>query len=330
MVECPENQMRVRRQFAAYAAPAVVLVSLLAMTAVSAPAADPATMARAIQLSGRVSVERSGGLWAVSGNGEIQPGETIVTGFDGYALFQLDDGSKFEVFPESKVIFRANRGNWRDLLDIYLGKVKVEIQKLGGRPNPYRVNSPTALIAVRGTVFEVSVASDETTTVAVEEGFVSVSHKLHPGEVLLKPGDVLIVHPAEPLVPAGAGRARAAARIIGWVVDRALETVRVGGPGSSRVPSPGGSPAPGGNPSPGTLPGSSGGDMGQAPGPPKNQGGDDSGSGSGSPVSTSPLPTAPPSAQPPVTTPAPTTPAPSAPGKQPQPGPTTKRGTRAR
>lgn len=324
--------MRVGRQFGTYAALAGVFVSLLAMSAVSAPAADPATMARAIQLSGRVSIERNGGLWAVHGNGEIQPGETIVTGFDGYALFQLDDGSKFEVFPESKVIFRANRGNWRDLLDIYLGKVKVEIQKLGGRPNPYRVNSPTALIAVRGTVFEVSVAIDATTTVAVEEGQVSVSHRLHPSEVLLNPGDVLIVHPAEPLVPASAGRARAAARIIGSVVDRALETVRVGGPGSSRVPSPGSSPAPGGNPVPGTLPGSTGGDMGQAPGPPKNQGGDDSGGGTGSgpPVSTSPSPTAPPSAQPPVTTPAPTTPAPSAPGKQPQPGPTTKRGTRAR
>jgi hypothetical protein len=321
--------MRVRRQFAAYAAPAVVVVSLLAMTAVSARAPDPAVMARAIQLNGRVSVERNGGLWAIQGSGEIQPGETIVTGPDGYALFQLDDGSRFEVFPESKVIFRANRGNWRDLLDIYLGKVKVEIQKLGGRPNPYRVNSPTALIAVRGTVFEVLVASDETTTVSVEEGFVSVSHKLHPSEVLLKPGDVLIVHPAEPLVPAGAGRARAAARIIGTVVDRALETVRVGGPGSSRVPSPGTSPAPDGNPAPGTVPGSSGGDMGQAPGPPKNQGGDDSGGGTGSgpPGATSPSPTPPPVATPTPTTPAPTVPAP---GKQPQPGPTTKRGSRAR
>ena len=326
MVECPENQMRVRRQFAAYAAPAGVFVLLLAMSAVSALAADPAVMARAIQLSGPVSVERNGGLWAIHGSGEIQPGETIVTGPDGYALFQLDDGSKFEVFPGSKVIFRANRGNWRDLLDIYLGRVKVEIQKLGGRPNPYRVSSPTALIAVRGTVFEVLVASDETTTVSVEEGFVSVSHRLHPSEVLLKPGDVLIVRPAEPLVPASAGRARTAARIIGTVVDRALETVRVGGPGSSRVPSPGTTPAPGGNPVPGSVPGSSGGDMGQAPGPPKNQGGDDSGGGTGSgpPVSTSPSPTSPP-----VATPAPTTPAPTTPGKQPQPNPT-KRSTRSR
>jgi hypothetical protein len=321
--------MRVRRQFAACAAPAVVVVSLLVLATVSSLAADPAVTARAVQLSGRVSVEGNGGLWAIQGNGEIQPGQAIVTGPDGYAVFQLDDGSRFEVFPESKVIFRTNRGNWRDLLDIYLGKVKVEIQKLGGRPNPYRVNSPTALIAVRGTVFEVLVASDETTTVSVEEGFVSVSHKLHPSEVLLKPGDVLTVHPAEPLVPPGAGRARTAARIIGTVLDRALETVRVGGPGSSRVPSPGGSPAPTGNPVPGTVPSSSGGDMGQAPGPPKNQGGDDSGPGSGSPVSTAPSPASPPAATPAPTNPAPATPAPAAPGTQPQPGPT-KRSTRSR
>ena len=32
-------------------------------------------------------------------------------------MFKLADGSTFEVFPNSQVSFRANRGDWKDLLD---------------------------------------------------------------------------------------------------------------------------------------------------------------------------------------------------------------------
>ncbi len=328
MLQCPVTRMRKHCGFVSVAVPAGILILLLATLAVSAPAADPAVAARAVELAGRVSVVRNGELWAVLGTAPVQPGETIVTGPDGHAIFQLADGSKFEVFPDSKVVFRDNRGNWRDLLDIYLGKVKIEIQKLGGRPNPYRVNSPTALIAVRGTVFEVSVAGDETTTVAVEEGLVSVSHKLHPSEVQVGPGETITVRPAEPLVPPGIGKARLAARIISTALDHALETIRTGGPGGgSRPPAAGGTPAPGGG---------TGGDMGQAPGP-KDPGGDDSGSnapgsslpappgqsGSSSPVGSLPPPPAAGGSTSPA--PAPTTPAPA-------PSPSSKRrtGTRGR
>jgi len=34
--------------------------------------------------------------------------ELIVTGHDGYARFEVADGSTFEVFPDSKVVFHDN------------------------------------------------------------------------------------------------------------------------------------------------------------------------------------------------------------------------------
>ena len=250
-----------------------VLCLGLALAAQGAAVAADSAVARILSVTGQVSLERGRDLWAVQVTGFISPGEVILCGPDGYALLQLEDGSKFEVFADSRVVFRANRGNWRDLLDIFLGKVKVHIQKLGGRPNPYRVNSATALIAVRGTIFEVGVERDETTTIAVEEGLVAVSHKLLPGgrEVLLKSGEALVVRPTEPLTPAGISKARVAVRILTVALDRALQSVRIGG--SGRAPMPG--PGAGGT--------STGGDLGQAPPPPPEIPDGDSGPGAGPP-----------------------------------------------
>ncbi len=252
---------------------AVPLLILAVLSAPGAWAADGGA-ARVLSVAGRVSLERGRDLWALQANDPIQPGEVILAGPDGYAVLQLEDGSRFEVFADSRVIFRANRGNWRDLLDIFFGKVKIHIQKLGGRPNPYRVNSATALIAVRGTIFGVGVERDDTTTVSVEEGLVAVSHKLLPGgkEVLLSPGETIVVRPGEPLAqPAAVSKARIAVRVLTIALDRALQTARVGGSGR-RAPVPG---APGGG---GTA---SGGDLGQPPPPPPDVPSDDSGPGAG-------------------------------------------------
>lgn len=246
---------------------------------------------RVITAKGQVSVERGLELWAIQTSDSIQPGEVILTGSDGYALIQLEDNSRFEVFGDARVIFRANRGNWRDLLDVFLGKVRIHIEKLGGRPNPYRVNSATALIAVRGTVFEVSVDSMEATTIAVEEGLVAVSHKLLPSskELLLRPGETVVVRPGEPLIAEGINKTRTAVRILSVVLDEALRTIRLGSAGRGGTTTPTGT-------SGGT------GDMGQAPPPPSDVPGDDSGPGASTP-------------------PASTTPAPSQPAPSPKPKP---------
>ena len=257
----------------------------------AAPPAMDSAAARVLSVSGRVSIERGRDLWAVMASTQIRPGEVILSGPDGYALLQLEDGSKFEVFADSRVVFRANRGDWRDLLDIFLGKVKIHILKIGGRPNPYRVNSATALIAVRGTVFEVGVERDDTTIISVEEGLVAVSHKLLPGgkEVLLKTGETLMVRPTEPLNPAAAAnKARIAVRVLAVALDRALQTARVGG--GRRAPVPGG-PVPAG--------GSGGGDLGQAPPPPPDIPDGDIGPGAGPPASSGGNAPPPPPAQPP-------------------------------
>jgi hypothetical protein len=137
--------------------------------------------AKALTATGQVSVLKDLRPWAISQGDLIQVHQRIVTGVDGHALFQVSDGSTFEVFPNSIVEFRKNPPNWKDLIDLVVGKVRVHIEHLGTSPNPNRIQTPTAVISVRGTTFDVSVDDDdETTLVEVQEGSVQVEHLLLP------------------------------------------------------------------------------------------------------------------------------------------------------
>jgi hypothetical protein len=177
---------------------------LLAATVVVC-SAQPASMfspegaATVTQLSGQVSVLKDSSPWALQVGNQVLVKQVIVTGADGFAVLQVSDGSTFEVYPNSKVTFRNNPSNWKDLLDVWLGRVKVHIQKMGGQPNNNRVKTPTAVISVRGTVFDVVVEDEASTLVAVEEGQVAVSHAIFPSEKLLNQGESLRIYRDQPL-----------------------------------------------------------------------------------------------------------------------------------
>lgn len=157
--------------------------------------------AQVISLDGQVSVLRDGEPWALNIGDKVKIQQIIITGVDGYAKFQVSDGSFFEVYPNSNVIFRKNPGNLRDLLDLIVGRVKIHIQRWGGQPNPNRVLTPTAVISVRGTTFDVAVDDDdETTLVTVEEGAVDVRHALKPGVTrTVNAGESIQVYKNEPI-----------------------------------------------------------------------------------------------------------------------------------
>lgn len=130
----------------------------------------------------------------------VKQQQVIRTGADGYAKFQVSDGSTFEVFPNTELTFRKTFGV-TDLLNVWMGKVKVYIQHLPGLPNPNNVVTPTALISVRGTIFDVDVQSlDGTTFVTLDEGLVDVRHLQVASRVIsLHPGESIQVFPNLPL-----------------------------------------------------------------------------------------------------------------------------------
>ncbi|GEM_PF-341816 len=203
--------------------------------------------ARVIELSGRVSVLRDAAAWALNPGDEVKVQELIITGPDGQAKFQVSDGSTFDVYPNSRVIFRKNPPNWRDLLDVLVGRVKVHIEHLYG-PNPNRVQTPTAVISVRGTTFDVSVDDDsEATEVAVEEGVVDVRHAMLPGSAkTLAAGETYIVYRNVPIASSRLDKAAIAKRSVRMIVD-AISTWE------SRIPRAG---PIGGSTGPASTPGS--------------------------------------------------------------------------
>jgi hypothetical protein len=206
--------------------------------------------ARVIQLTGQVSVLKDSTPWALQMGSTVNVRQVIMTGADGFAVFQVSDGSTFEVYPNSRVTFRANAGNWKDLLDVWLGRVKVHIEKLGGLPNNNKVNTPTAVISVRGTTFDVAVEDEDSTLVSVDEGIVDVSHRLLPTKEprRLMQGDSIRVYRDQPLAQAGVKKdaivqhtLRAAQEAIYRIIFRSPTSSGGGIPGGST----GGQPLPG-------------------------------------------------------------------------------------
>lgn len=205
------------------------------------------TAAQVVSLSGQVSVLHDSEPWALNIGDRVQAKQVIVSGPDGYALFQVSDGSTFEVYPNSNVVFRKNPPNWRDLLDVLVGRVKIHIQKWGTEPNPNRIHTPSAVISVRGTTFDVSVSGeDESTLIAVEEGQVDVRHALKGDTKTLNAGESLQVYKNQPLAYRTIDKGAIAQRILRALND-ALYTMQTSGgrvPGVGKIPGSPGQTAP--------------------------------------------------------------------------------------
>lgn len=217
---------------------AACLLSSAAQAQILSPTQQIEGAAKLVTVQGQVSIFKDGYPWALKAGDSVFPKQEISSGPDGYAVFTLPDGSTFELFPNSRATFRANSGSLTELLDLWIGRVKVHIQKLGGRPNPNRVTTPTAIISVRGTIFDVTVEEEDVTLVLVEEGQVAVSHSRMPysGVKLLNPGDYMRVYRNEPIAKQRFDRPAVAQRVLNAVVEMIMYRPRPGG-----IPVPGGS-----------------------------------------------------------------------------------------
>jgi ferric-dicitrate binding protein FerR (iron transport regulator) len=227
----------------------MLLLAVVAVVFLTPGHAQSQERAKAIEVQGQVSVLR-GGQVALFQNGTaranlqnstVGANEEIVTGPDGYAVFQISDGSTFKVFPNSRVTFQA-KWTVEDMLELILGKIQVQIEHRNG-PNHKKVSTPTALISVRGTVFDVAVEDDDGTTyVGVEEGQVEVRHLLQPTSTpkTLNQNEWIRIYPNQPLAKAGSPNSGA----VKFVFDRvraAVEDIIFHNPGGVGLPG-GGTP----------------------------------------------------------------------------------------
>lgn len=246
-----------------FAAMALAMASGVVCLAQMMPV-QPAATGKVVHAQGQVQVLKDEVPWALNVGDTVNPKQEILTGVDGYAKIQVPDGSVFEIFPNSRATFRSNQGNLRELIDLWVGRIKVHIEKLNGKPNPNRIQTPSAVISVRGTTFDVTVDEEEMTLVLVEEGQVAVQHALMPftEAKILNGGDYLRVYKNQPLAQKQFDKGNVLQKMMRVMADVWLNTPRTGGAGggaASPLPAPG--PATG---APGVgLPGDTG-----APAPP--------------------------------------------------------------
>jgi len=180
------------------AAPLVCLARLcLIALALCGPAAAQPVVARIASATGRNLLYSTVGVPVGLTPGYIlNPGDRVDTRGGGRVVIDLSDGSMVVVQPESVIVLKDFQAaaSLRELFDIALGAVRVKINHFAGRPNPYRMNTPTASIAVRGTEFSIEVGSNGTTQVVVYEGLVEVSSVNDPDhKTLIEAGRGVLV-----------------------------------------------------------------------------------------------------------------------------------------
>ncbi len=165
--------------------------------------------ARIASVSGNVVRINRTVRFAVRRGDTLSPGDELDTRGGGKITIQLTDGSLVVIQPGSHVILKDFRAaaSLRELVQVFIGRIRVKINHYGGRPNPYRVNSPSASILVRGTEFAVTVGAAGETGVMVYEGLVEVESLHNPGHrTLVRPGNGVLVKPNEDLrffIPGG-------------------------------------------------------------------------------------------------------------------------------
>jgi hypothetical protein len=183
----------------------VLALPLTIMGVLGACAQDPVLQkyeAHATVVNGEVSRIWDERPWVLSSGEHVSVQQTITTGRDGYAHFEVGGGSSFDLFSSSRVVFRENTASAGDLLDVLAGRVRVHLQPSAGHAQQ-RVFCPTAVISTHHQPATVAVAIDDDETVRIDviDGEVEVQHKLLPRNepTLVRAVDAILVRRDEPI-----------------------------------------------------------------------------------------------------------------------------------
>jgi hypothetical protein len=158
-----------------------------AQEASPAPAAASAPYAGATisDFKGKVSIQLPAQAFAAPVRGEILPPDTTVSTDDGRLLLKLSDGSDVLVRAHTKLLLKQPEANGWKYFQILVGRVRTQIQKrLGGSP-AFQIGTPSAVISVRGTKFDVEVDRRGFTEVDVDEGVVELEAVTGRGEAVM-------------------------------------------------------------------------------------------------------------------------------------------------
>ena len=140
----------------------------------AATASAPFAGATISDFKGKVSIQLPAQAFAAPVRGETLPPDTTVSTDDGRLLLKLSDGSDVLVRAHTKLLLKQPETSGWKYFQLLMGRVRTQIQKrMGGSP-AFQIGTPSAVISVRGTKFDVEVDRRGFTEVDVDEGVVEL------------------------------------------------------------------------------------------------------------------------------------------------------------
>jgi hypothetical protein len=122
--------------------------------------------------TGTVNIFRKQTLVYPEINKRLYPGDSLTTGDNSSAEITYEDGSVSSLLPNSSIKIRQAKkeeGLFSTKIKAFFGSVICKVQKLR-KGESFQINTPTAVAAVRGTVFETKVGEDSETAFKVLSG----------------------------------------------------------------------------------------------------------------------------------------------------------------
>ena len=149
----------------------------------------PAGSATITEIKGEVVLHDPQGETLAASRGLILSAGSTIETTKGSVLLELQDGSQVLVKPHSRAVLKAPDQDKSFSFELLIGKVLNKVTKRLGNTPSFRMGTPTAVITVRGTRFEVEVNKKLRTSVVVYDGLVEVqgfaagapSVFVHPG-----------------------------------------------------------------------------------------------------------------------------------------------------
>jgi hypothetical protein len=155
----------------------------------SAPATAAIAGASIAEWKGNIRLSLPGQLPSNPLRGEQLPPGTILDTGSGRLLLRLSDGSEVIVRAHTRLQVQQPSLTDPSYFQLLLGRIRALVNKRTGGAVPFELGTPSAVIAVRGTQFDVEVNPRNVTEVDVVDGLVEVyGRNAAGGSVLLEPG----------------------------------------------------------------------------------------------------------------------------------------------
>ena len=128
-------------------------------------AAETPREAKVLDMEGSVEVRTSDGKMEPAEVGMVLgQGDIIKTGEDSFALVKLEgaETATVEVNKNSQILLSQmvmdqEKGTQSTVLDLAIGKVLIKAEKVHSDKSKFEVKTPTSVVGVRGTTFQVEV-----------------------------------------------------------------------------------------------------------------------------------------------------------------------------